>query len=230
MSAWRTIGAILVALMLIGAAGAVNAGLVEDGLAAYKAGNYAAAAELFRRAGYAGDAGAQYALGVMYLQGQGVPENPSSAAKWLQMSAEQGYANAQYIFGVLCANGNGVKRSRAVAIKWLRAAADQGHAKARDALARYAPGELGAGTQGGAPATLGSGLSPRCDAMFRYYKTHGGVAFAASSDGQNCGWAQCPEGTVGGCPGNWFNLALNACRSDGGRDCRIYAIDDEVKW
>ena len=39
----------------------------------------------------AGDASAQYILGLMYANGFGVPEDDDEAVRWYRMAAEQGY-------------------------------------------------------------------------------------------------------------------------------------------
>jgi uncharacterized membrane protein YhaH (DUF805 family) len=49
----------------------------------------------------AGDADAQYNLGVAYSQGQGVPQDDVEAEKWFRQAAEQGHAAAQYILGLM---------------------------------------------------------------------------------------------------------------------------------
>ena len=43
----------------------------------------------------AGDATAQYNLGVMYRKGDGVPQDYEKAFKWNKLSADQGYVKAQ---------------------------------------------------------------------------------------------------------------------------------------
>jgi TPR repeat protein len=42
-----------------------------------------------------GDASAQFNLGLMYDNGEGVPENDIEAVKWYRLAAQQGYAKAQ---------------------------------------------------------------------------------------------------------------------------------------
>jgi len=42
-----------------------------------------------------GVASAQYNLGAMYANGDGVPENVAEAVKWYRLAAEQGNASAQ---------------------------------------------------------------------------------------------------------------------------------------
>jgi hypothetical protein len=59
------------------------------------------AAELYREAGSAGSARAQYNLGVMLLHGQGVPRNLKEASEWLRRASEQGYDPARTVLASL---------------------------------------------------------------------------------------------------------------------------------
>ena len=52
--------------------------------------------ERFREQAEAGDAEAQFNLGVMYHTGDDVPQNNGRAVYWFCKAAEQGYAGAQY--------------------------------------------------------------------------------------------------------------------------------------
>ena len=70
-------------------------------------------------------------LGVMYDNGDGVPENDAEAVKWYRKAADQGHASAQYNLGVMYSNGEGVPENDAEAVKWYRKAADQGNAMAQ---------------------------------------------------------------------------------------------------
>ncbi len=79
----------------------------------------------------AGDAVAQYNLGVKYHEGQGVPQDYAEALKWYRKAAEQGLANAQYNIGILFEAGRGVPQDTAEAVKWYRLAAEQGDADAQ---------------------------------------------------------------------------------------------------
>ncbi len=44
---------------------------------------------------------AQYNLGVMYANGQGVPKDEKQAVVWYRKAAEQGYADAQHNLGLM---------------------------------------------------------------------------------------------------------------------------------
>jgi TPR repeat protein len=65
---------------------AVTAAVRED---------YLTALGVFQVQAAQGEAVAQYNLGLLYLNGLGVPMNPVQARYWLKQSAEQGYAKAK---------------------------------------------------------------------------------------------------------------------------------------
>jgi len=93
-----------------------------------------------------GDAAAQFNLGVMYDEGDGVPEDDAEAVKWYRKAADQGLAEAQSNLGLMYANGKGVPEDDAEAVKWYREAADQGLAGAQTNLGlMYANGRGGCG-------------------------------------------------------------------------------------
>jgi uncharacterized protein len=81
-----------------------------------------------------GDAEAQNNLGLMYVKGNGVPQDYAEAAKWFRKAAEQGFAPAQYNLGIAYQVGKGVPRDYAETIKWYLKAAEQGHADAQNNL------------------------------------------------------------------------------------------------
>ena len=73
-----------------------------------------------------GDAKAQFNLGAMYADGQGLPQDDSEAVRWYRRAADQGYAAAQYNLGGAYVNGRGVPQDYGEAVRWYRHAADQG--------------------------------------------------------------------------------------------------------
>jgi TPR repeat protein len=79
----------------------------------------------------AGDANAQFNIGVLYDNGQGVAQDYKQAAAWYRKAAEQGRAEAQLNLGVMYARGDGVPKDYAEAVRWSRKAADQGNAGAQ---------------------------------------------------------------------------------------------------
>jgi TPR repeat protein len=107
------------------------AGPLEDGMVAYQEKDYLKAIQLWRPLAQAGNAEAQYRLGVMYAEGRGVAPNDAEAALWFERAAEQGEPMAQYNIGASYAEGSGVRKDMATAAKWFRRAADQGVALAQ---------------------------------------------------------------------------------------------------
>ncbi len=100
--------AIIAVLLLAALAGTAVAGPYEDAISAYERGDHNEAARLYRRAAEQGHAGAQYMLGFMYANGEGVPQNYAEAEEWYWKAAEQGDANAQYELGLMYEKGRGV--------------------------------------------------------------------------------------------------------------------------
>lgn len=91
---------------------------------AWSNGDYVTALRELRPLVEQGNAKAQYFLGVMYANGQGVSKDYSEAAKLYILSAEQGYSPAQYNLGLLYGNGYGVLQDYLEAVKWLKLAAE----------------------------------------------------------------------------------------------------------
>jgi TPR repeat protein len=112
-------------LIAFALAAPVRAGPLEDGMAAYREKDYVKAVELWRPLAEAGDAVAQYQLGVLYAEGKGVAHDDALAAVWFRRSALQGNANAQYDLAASYSEGVGVDKDEAEAAKWFRRAADQ---------------------------------------------------------------------------------------------------------
>jgi TPR repeat protein len=109
-------------------------------------------AELLKNA-EAGDAKAQYKLGLAFYEGcKGPPvkssagiihvriilrQNTSLAANWFRKSAAQGYSEAQFMLGKCYLAGNGVEKNKGEAIKWLKVATDQGNKEAEAELNKH---------------------------------------------------------------------------------------------
>jgi TPR repeat protein len=85
----RAILAVAFALLL-GSAGVSWSADYQKGLEAAQKGDYATALREWKPLAEQGYAAAQYNLGVMYRQGQGVPQDDKTAVKWLKLSAKQG--------------------------------------------------------------------------------------------------------------------------------------------
>ena len=94
----RALNTILTAFMLF-AATAVLAGDLEDGLAAYRAGDYQKALGLWGPLAKQGYASVQHRLGWIYDVGKGVPEDSAKAVYWYRKAANQGYTASQTHLG-----------------------------------------------------------------------------------------------------------------------------------
>lgn len=81
-----------------------------------------------------GNAQAQYRLGLLHANGDGVPLNYVKAAEWLTAAAEQDVSEAQRLLAWLYANGYGVEQDYTQARHWFTRAAEAGDAKAQYSL------------------------------------------------------------------------------------------------
>jgi TPR repeat protein len=83
-----------------------------------------------REAAVAGDAEAQFALGLLFAAGP-APRNYEQALHWYQKAADQNHRLAQFNLGQMFAQGQGMPRSDSMALMWVRRAADGGDAGAQ---------------------------------------------------------------------------------------------------
>jgi len=134
-------GGLAVALLLVFCPGSGARADFDAGLAAYRAGDYAGALAEWGPAARAGEAAAQYGIGLMFATGLGFARDATEAARWFEKAAAQGEARAQYRLGMAYLEGEGVAPDRDLAERWLRAAAEKGEAAAKAALAKLAGDE-----------------------------------------------------------------------------------------
>ena len=109
--------------------GAVSAAWSADsqkGVAAYNAGDYATALREWTSLAKQGNASAQFFLGYMYGNGEGVAQDDKTAVKWWTLAAEQGNAFAQYNLGLMYDEGKGVLQDYVRAHMWWNIAASNG--------------------------------------------------------------------------------------------------------
>ena len=109
--------------------GPARAGL-QEGVAAYEAGNLPLAMKEFRAGAQTNDDNCQYNLAMMYERGLGVAKDEKEARVWYRKAAELGNANAQFNLAVLYENGHGGDVDFTQANQWYRKAAVQGDALA----------------------------------------------------------------------------------------------------
>src|SRR5581483_5732268 len=93
-----------------------------SGLAAFKQKDYAKAYKEWKTAADAGQAEAQFDLGVLYAQGLGVRRDLTEATKWYKKAANQGNAEAEFALGQMYSRGWGVPRDEADAVRWFEMA------------------------------------------------------------------------------------------------------------
>jgi len=92
------------------------------GMQAFKNKDYAKAFSEWKTAAEAGQAEAQFDLGVLYAQGKGVPRDLPMAESWYRKAAEQGNAEAEFALGQMYSRGWGVPRDEADAMRWFQMA------------------------------------------------------------------------------------------------------------
>ena len=90
----------------------------DTGLAAAQAGDCTTALEELRPLAEQGHADAQFNMGVMHVDGEGVPRDCAEGARWMRLAAEQGNALAQFALGALYCGGNGVSQDDVTARLW----------------------------------------------------------------------------------------------------------------
>ena len=117
---FKPLNGVLAVLLLACAmpAWADNKVQLQQGVTAYKAGNYNKALRLLQPLAQQGDAYAQHNLGIMHYQGKGIAQDYQQARAWWQKAANQGFADAQNNLGVMYANGKGVAKDYQQAKAW----------------------------------------------------------------------------------------------------------------
>jgi TPR repeat protein len=95
---------------------------------------YPESADWFSRAAEQGSVEAQYRLGSMYHDGDGVPHDYKEALKWWTKAAEQGDRAAQMAIALMYHTGDGVPQDYTEAAKWWTKAAQAGDLQAQHRL------------------------------------------------------------------------------------------------
>ena len=106
----------------------------KAGEKAFGRGDFAAALHEWQPLAKQGHAGAQYHLGLLYANGQGVTKDDVQARQWYEKAAVQGHAEAQVNLGSLYDYGRGIPQDFKLAAKWYRRSADQGNDRAQRRL------------------------------------------------------------------------------------------------
>ena len=130
---------VLVIIVSIGTAGVVYAQDFGKGIRAYGNSDFVTAFKECKVLADQGHVDAQYNLGLMYKNGQGVLQDYGAAVKWYRKAAERGYASAQINLGLMYYDGEGVSQDTIAAHMWWNIAAANGRTTAlknRDIAAR----------------------------------------------------------------------------------------------
>lgn len=111
---------------------ACNAAEAPDtAVAAYQRKDYKTAHQLALPAATAGDANAQYLLGLKFWRGRGVARDDATAARWFANAAVQNHADAMTDLAAMYRLGEGVKNDTSRAFSLLMQAADMDNATAQ---------------------------------------------------------------------------------------------------
>jgi TPR repeat protein len=108
---------------------------IREGYDALDRGDYATARHIFEDLAATNDAEAIYALGWMYADGTGVPQDARAAAALFARGADLGLAAAQNALGYAYDFGLGLPADHATAMQWYERAAEQGLLIAKNNLA-----------------------------------------------------------------------------------------------
>ncbi|MBS1269722.1 MAG: putative beta-lactamase HcpC [Gammaproteobacteria bacterium] len=103
---------------------------LRGGRQSFDSRDYEAAFGAWRPLAEKGIPDAQYGVGVMYENGQGVQRDYSKAFHWYQLAAQRGHAKSQFNLGMLYRKGQGVAQNDALGVYWIQSAADRGDERA----------------------------------------------------------------------------------------------------
>lgn len=92
---------------------------------------YGDAMSWYTRAAEAGDARAQFLLGLRYETGTASEADERRAAEWFTRAAGQGHTEAQFKLALMYDAGRGVDQDPGEAARWYRSAAEAGLAEAQ---------------------------------------------------------------------------------------------------
>jgi len=96
----------------------------DDGMLAYAKKDYKTAIKEFQPLAEQGNKDAQFRLGYIYSQGQGVLKDYKEAVKWYRKAAEQDSAYGQNNLGIMYIDGMGVLKDLNKAKYWIKKAYD----------------------------------------------------------------------------------------------------------
>jgi len=105
--------------------------IFDEGVAAYDAGDYQQAFELWLPLAKGRDLAAMRNVAHMLRLGLGVPRNPARALYFYEQAGEGGLGNAQLNAAFMHISNDGVRRNEEAAANWFEKAARQGSATAQ---------------------------------------------------------------------------------------------------
>ena len=109
----------------------------DIGYQALSAGDYAAAARLFKSESQNGDSFAALALGHLYMVNRGVPNyDVNQSVKLILHAAEAGNCEAKYLMGTFYYRGYGRDQDEKTAFEWFKKSAMCGHSGAQLTIAQ----------------------------------------------------------------------------------------------
>jgi TPR repeat protein len=106
----------------------------KAGEKAYQRNDYATALREWQPLAKQGQAAAQYHLGLLYANGQGVQKDDAQARQWYEKAANQGHTLAQLNLGSLYDYGRGGLQDFRMAVRWYLKAANHGNNLAQQKL------------------------------------------------------------------------------------------------
>ncbi len=134
--AWRSLRRLILAGVFAAALSTPALADFEAGWGAYQQGDFATALAVWRPLAEAGEARAQFNLGIMFDQGRGVARDRESAIGWLRKASEQGMTRAMHNLANIYISGEGAAPDYDEALKWLRLAAEKGLARSQYTLGK----------------------------------------------------------------------------------------------
>jgi len=108
----------------------VAAQSLDNAIDLHDSGEFAAAIDEFLVLATSGEVAAQYYLGRMYHNGDGVVRDVGMAVRWYRLAAEGGHYQARLLLGQMFKTGEDVPQDGNEAAKWYGLAAEQGQAEA----------------------------------------------------------------------------------------------------
>ena len=126
----RELFGLLLAVGVLAASTSAQAG-VNEGRSAYKSKDFEVAMKEFKPLADSGEPIAQFYVGLMYDNGEGVLQSYPQAIVWYTKAADKGFAPAQSNLGVIYESGGLVERDFKKAAAYYQKAAEQGDTAAQ---------------------------------------------------------------------------------------------------